>query len=254
MLHCPIGLLKTKSPFWARIWYDCLLSILTGTTTAVLSAFIYRYALLKGKLETIMNWKFLTFLAFLHIFIQAPGWVFLHICASNTTLIADLIVQRYPNIQKYFPNNDFACTTVDYTVEPPFPHLLMGYSMFSMSGVIPVIVILVYKSRKLLQKLLKALIFQLTVPTCTIMVPFTIVVICMTFGIGNVAYFTQADYVLGTLHSTMNTIMMIYFIKPYRNRLICCKTACQRFLVTNKFLPGYILRIWASTPSEVYDQ
>lgn len=93
MLHCPIGLLKTKSPFWAQIWYDVIMTILTGTGIAVLSAFIYRYALLKDNLQVILNWKFTTFLVFLHLFVQAPNWLFLHICGSDTALITSLIIQ-----------------------------------------------------------------------------------------------------------------------------------------------------------------
>ena len=93
MLHCPIGLLKTRSPFWARIWYDCFLSIMTGTNIAVFSAFIYRYLLLKDKLNVILNWKFLIFLGFLHIFSYTPGWMFLYISGSDADLIANLIVQ-----------------------------------------------------------------------------------------------------------------------------------------------------------------
>ena len=95
-LHCPIGLLRTKNPFWAQIWYDILVSIIAGTNIAVLSAFIYRYALLKNELEKILNWKFLTFLGFLHVFNQAPNWVFLRISTANTTLITNMIVEvRY---------------------------------------------------------------------------------------------------------------------------------------------------------------
>lgn len=93
ILNCPIGILKSKSHFWVQVWYNIGISIMTGTSIAVLSAFIYRYALLKNKVNTMLNWKFLTVLGFLQLFNQAPNWVFLRISTSNVTLVSEMIVK-----------------------------------------------------------------------------------------------------------------------------------------------------------------
>ena len=76
------------------------------------------------------------------------------------------------------------------------------------------------KTYQMNKELLKSLIFQLTVPTVFMTIPFTVFLAFILLEIEGVAFLIQADYISGTLHSTMNTVMMIYFIKPYREKLI----------------------------------
>lgn len=107
--------------------------------------------------------------------------------------------------------------------------------LFSFTITIPIIFILVIKSQNILRKergkmtnrtyqmhkeLLKTLIFQVLVPTCTLSGPFITAVALIAFGVEEIAHIVQTSYIFGTLHSTMNTIMMIYFVKPYRRRFI----------------------------------
>ena len=93
IVNCPVGLLKTTNPVLARTWFNIALFLFSGTTMAVLSAFIYRFAVLKGKLSTILGAKFLTFLAFLHITYEIPAGIFIHLCALNNTAVEEAIVK-----------------------------------------------------------------------------------------------------------------------------------------------------------------
>ena len=76
------------------------------------------------------------------------------------------------------------------------------------------------KTYEMNTELLKSLIFQLSVPAIFVTVPFTVFSICVALEIEKMSFFSQAQYILVTLHSPTNTIMMVYFIKPYRKRLM----------------------------------
>ena len=246
---CPVGFLKTTNPILARIWYEILLFLFGGTTMAVLSAFIYRFATLKGIFKNIMSAQFLTFLAILHIIFALPTNTLLNLAISNITAVDDTIVkvsnifsdyfsicfQRYPNIIKYFPNKDMACTTISLDVGFPYNYLFIMFLGAGFIIPVPIIAILIYKTLILLRnqksmmsektylmhrELFKTLIFQFAVPGGTIFVPYVITITMIIFSIGDIAIVFQAAYLFGTLHSTMNTVMMLCFIKPFRNQFL----------------------------------
>ena len=154
-------------------------------------------------------------------------------------------------------------------MEFPFPHLLFCYTIFSISGSIPIIIVLIIKSRQLLannralmsektyrlnKELIRCLIFQISIPTFILMVPFSIVIVCMLCDAQYAPYFTQANYVIGTLHSTMNTIMMIYFIKPYRTQFLYYKDLYQKLITSKEFCSFHVLQIWPNTSTEINDR
>ena len=92
-VNCPTRILKTENRLLAKIWFDVMLFIYGGVAAAVFSAFIYRYALLKGKLKTIMGWKFLSFLGFLHAINEVPVIIFHHLSTTNSTAVEEAIVK-----------------------------------------------------------------------------------------------------------------------------------------------------------------
>uniref|UniRef100_A0AC35GN58 Uncharacterized protein n=1 Tax=Panagrolaimus sp. PS1159 TaxID=55785 RepID=A0AC35GN58_9BILA len=69
------------------------------------------------------------------------------------------------------------------------------------------------------KQLLHSLIFQLLVPSLTIFVPFVGLTIILLIGANNVISWGQSFYIISTYHSLFNTLMMIYFIKPYRRAI-----------------------------------
>ena len=93
LLHCSTGILKSSDPIVAEISFDILVSICGGLTIAVLSAFIYRYAVLYKRLRIILSWKFLAFLAFLHIFYKSPIWILYRLSGHDGAAIHRTIVQ-----------------------------------------------------------------------------------------------------------------------------------------------------------------
>lgn len=128
-----------------------------------------------------------------------------------------------------------ACTTVSTDVGFPYNYLFIGTLNISFIIPIPIICILIYKIRALLEdqklimsektysmhkELFKTLIFQFLVPGGTIFIPYTIMMSLIIFNTRNMAVVFQVTYEFGTLHSTMNTVMMVCFIKPYRHKFI----------------------------------
>lgn len=113
----------------------------------------------------------------------------------------------------------------------PYNYLYCFFLFLSMFGTVPFIAFMIHQTKILLERqktvmtirtyrmhneLLRTLIFQLAVPSITLLIPYIGTVALALVGIENISYIFQANYILGTLHSTMNTLMMVYFIKPYR--------------------------------------
>ena len=92
-VNCPMGILKTKNKVLARIWLDLFMFFFGGVTVAVLSAFIYRYAILKGKLKAILSARFLVFLMILHLGYEVPAITLSHLLAMNTTAVEESIIK-----------------------------------------------------------------------------------------------------------------------------------------------------------------
>ena len=90
---CPTGILKTKSTFWAKIWFELLIVFHGGTNIAVFSAFIYRLAILNGKLVTILQSKLLAALIFFHVLYEIPSLIFFNLSDQNTNVMEEFIVK-----------------------------------------------------------------------------------------------------------------------------------------------------------------
>ncbi|KAE9546490.1 hypothetical protein FO519_010298, partial [Halicephalobus sp. NKZ332] len=66
LIMCPEGLLETKNNGLAYVSFFFFLIFFGSSTIAIISAFIYRYAALKNKINFILSWPFLLFLGVLH--------------------------------------------------------------------------------------------------------------------------------------------------------------------------------------------
>uniref|UniRef100_A0AC35GDV3 G protein-coupled receptor n=1 Tax=Panagrolaimus sp. PS1159 TaxID=55785 RepID=A0AC35GDV3_9BILA len=72
------------------------------------------------------------------------------------------------------------------------------------------------KTYRMHRQLLITLIFQLLVPTITLFAPYSIVTAFIIAGAEDFGWLSQTSIIFGSLHSTLNTCMMLYFIQPYR--------------------------------------
>lgn len=128
-----------------------------------------------------------------------------------------------------------ACAAVSLDVGFPYNYLFLGILLFSFFLTTPFIIVIVYKTKALLEnqksmmtqktytmhkELLRTLIFQLIVPGITLLIPYLVTACFVIMEMEAVAFVFQTNFVIGTLHSTMNTIMIVYFIKPYRIQFI----------------------------------
>ncbi|KAE9548429.1 hypothetical protein FO519_008358 [Halicephalobus sp. NKZ332] len=229
------GILALTLGTFVRIWFYILLLLYGGVNIAVFSAFIYRLALLKGKLKTIMGCKCLSLLGLLHVFNQVPAIVNHHLSSSNYTVVEAAIVERYPNIIKYFTDQDMACFVISFDVGAPYNYLYFICPLIYCSITFTFIVFMIIRTKALLQEkraiishktylmhkeLLKTLIFQFITPLFTLTIPVLAFIVLIILKTDSTPYLFQAMWVFATCHSTMNTVMMVYFIKPYREKCI----------------------------------
>uniref|UniRef100_A0A914DDW3 Uncharacterized protein n=1 Tax=Acrobeloides nanus TaxID=290746 RepID=A0A914DDW3_9BILA len=80
--------------------------------------------------------------------------------------------------------------------------------------------------------------------------PYVFMIIAVAFSIPNVIDITVALFLVSSLHSTLNTLMMILTIRPYRDAVIRMLTydRSQKNSVENT--PG---AYWAKQPKELHE-
>ena len=92
VVNCATGILQTSDKLLVKIWFDFFLFFYGGTAIAIFSAFIYRLAALKRKLDTILSTWMLIFLGFLHFAFEVPTMIFFHMSSMNTTAVEEAII------------------------------------------------------------------------------------------------------------------------------------------------------------------
>uniref|UniRef100_A0AC35G9K2 Uncharacterized protein n=1 Tax=Panagrolaimus sp. PS1159 TaxID=55785 RepID=A0AC35G9K2_9BILA len=232
LVMCPTGLLSTKHNIVGYIAFWLFLTFFGCSTVAVLSAFLYRYIALKSKLRKFLSPKWLIILGILHVTYELPTIILYALGISNRNEIDKAVLMQRPNIAPYY--NGIGCASIHFDVTP-FPFLFMLSCIAAFTLGVPIVVTLVLKSFSTLKKqrnlmspktykmhhqLLTTLIFQLLVPITTLFGPFIVNSLLVMAGAENIAWLMQSAFVLGTLHSSFNTLMMFYFIQPYRQAFL----------------------------------
>uniref|UniRef100_A0A914QJU9 Uncharacterized protein n=1 Tax=Panagrolaimus davidi TaxID=227884 RepID=A0A914QJU9_9BILA len=188
-----------------------------------------KYAAIRGTLDFILSKKFLTFLFLLHLFHETPALCTYAVAHSQTKNIEKAILEEWPQIEPYFIGQ--GCCAMHFSVSHwPYYFLLSCVICFTIG--LPIVFYLAYrtfsylhnqkqtmssKTYKMHQQLLYSLIFQLVIPTATIFIPFTSLAVFLIIQADNVVYVGQAMYIISTYHSLLNTMLMVFFIKPYRD-------------------------------------
>uniref|UniRef100_A0A914P2M7 G protein-coupled receptor n=1 Tax=Panagrolaimus davidi TaxID=227884 RepID=A0A914P2M7_9BILA len=136
--------------------------------------------------------------------------------------------EQWPNIAPFY--TDISCSASHLEVSS-FTLLFMISLIVAFAIGAPAVIFLAYNSFSILneqksvmsektyrmhRQLLITLIFQLLVPTITLFAPYSIVTAFIIAGAEDFGWLSQTSIILGSLHSTLNTCMMLYFIQPYR--------------------------------------
>uniref|UniRef100_A0A914ZGS9 G protein-coupled receptor n=1 Tax=Panagrolaimus superbus TaxID=310955 RepID=A0A914ZGS9_9BILA len=184
LVMCPTGLLRTSNNTVAYVAFWLFLTFFGCSTVAVLSAFMYRYVALKGKLRKFLSLKWLIILGILHVSYELPTIILYALGISDRNAIDKAVITQWPNISPYF--NGIGCAAIHFDVTVfPFMFMLSCIAAFTLG--VPIVVTLVLK---------------------------------IMAGAENIAWLMQAALIFGTLHSSFNTLMMLYFIPPYRQAFL----------------------------------
>ena len=124
---------------------------------------------------------------------------------------------------------------MSFDVGAPYNLLYCVSFLICCSAAVPVIIFMISGIKDLLKKqrstishktymmhkeLLKTLIFQMMIPLFILTIPSVAFIVLIACNIETTPYLFQVIWISVSCHSTMNTVMMVYFIKPYRYRFI----------------------------------
>uniref|UniRef100_A0A7E4VS63 G-protein coupled receptors family 1 profile domain-containing protein n=1 Tax=Panagrellus redivivus TaxID=6233 RepID=A0A7E4VS63_PANRE len=230
LVMCPDGYIKTHDNVIGTFMFYGFITFFGSTAVAVFSAFLYRYAAITNNLRLLMSWPVLIIIGLMHPLYEFPTLAFYTMGTGNRSVTDATILQHWPKIAPHYI--DKGCAAVDYDASP-YPRIFMFFCVGEFVFSLTVIVFIVFKSfaklraqRKFMSqktyrmhnRLLISLIFQLIVPLTTVFIPFTLMSLCVFFSIEDVQWLHMGCMIIGTLHSPLNTIMMLVFLPAYRSK------------------------------------
>ena len=166
----------------------------------------------------------------LHIFYNSLSLASYLSAAYDKSTIIKLLIQDYPNAQFYIEN--LSCVMLHPKASWPSSLVHVSVALFCFTISIPIVGILIYKtieglnrnrqymsaiSYRMHKRMLKVLVFQLLIPTCTVIIPSTTAIFIWYMSSEAVPQGTvQIGFILATTHSFTNAMMMLYFFPVYR--------------------------------------
>uniref|UniRef100_A0AC35F049 G-protein coupled receptors family 1 profile domain-containing protein n=1 Tax=Panagrolaimus sp. PS1159 TaxID=55785 RepID=A0AC35F049_9BILA len=229
---CPNGIAKSESDTLAKILMFIWYFLMGCNIVSVLSAFIYRYGILHNYLQVIISKRFITFLVLLHLFYHFPIIIGYAYALRNGEENRILVYQEFPHLKSHISN--LGCS-VTHFADSFTKNILLPMAAILFTSGMPIIFFLVCKSFIALKRarsfmtfrtyemhrqLLLSLIFQLLIPSASIFIPSAVMIFLLAINIQDISFFAQIIYILNASHSFFNTFMMMYFIKPYRQRFL----------------------------------
>ncbi|KAI1717490.1 serpentine type 7TM GPCR chemoreceptor srh domain-containing protein [Ditylenchus destructor] len=194
-------------------------------------AFAYRLFLLTNKEHFINSALGISIIALTQIFYETPTIVLYGISTFTPSheYVLEIAYAKFPKIKPFVHNK--SCAVVAFEANNWALAFMISCALqFSFN--IPVNLALLYasfhtlhkrqaemsaKTAKMHRQLLRSLIWQMLVPFCTLLVPFSIMSVLVLLQVENVEFFMKLLFLVGTLHSFFNSLAMIFHIHPYRN-------------------------------------
>lgn len=228
MVMCSRGWLQGAGWFIGGMLGYILFPILCGACAmTIVFAFAYRWAILTGREHKINSWWGILLMAFIQIFNELPTTIIYVIACNDRPFVLEALYKHYPNIRPFMDR--YPCSAAAFESSSwSFPFIVSQTLQFF--GGVPASILFLSLSYKALdaqkdsmsaktaqmhRQMLKALILQLIVPFCTLFVPFTLLAYFVMMEAEFPALY-KSLFVLGSLHSVTNTLMMILHIGPYR--------------------------------------
>ncbi|KAI1709699.1 serpentine type 7TM GPCR chemoreceptor srh domain-containing protein [Ditylenchus destructor] len=227
---------KSPSAIGNYKWYLFNISAMSfvfdfAMTMSVTWAFAYRLFLLTNKEHFINSALGISIIAITQIFYETPTIVLYGISTFTPSheYVLEIAYAKFPKIKPFVHNK--SCAVVAFEANNWALAFMISCALqFSFN--IPVNLALLYgsfhtlhkrqaemsaKTAKMHRQLLRSLIWQMLVPFCTLLVPFSIMSVLVLLQVENVEFFMKLLFLVGTLHSFFNSLAMIYHIHPYRN-------------------------------------
>ncbi|KAH7720953.1 7TM GPCR protein, partial [Aphelenchoides avenae] len=193
LVMCAKGLVHTFNWSFGNTLSFYLMPIFLGSVSlSIMWGLVYRYAVLTGRDRQLHSKLGLTIMALLQVSYTAPSLVVHILSARNTEGIRSVVLKNYPLIQPYFEPQ--SCTAISFEASPLALAFIVLLSL-QYAAITPTALTLMVlsftalkrqknMSRKTLRmhrQLLISLIFQVTVPFCTIFAPSTLIAVLIMF-------------------------------------------------------------------------
>uniref|UniRef100_A0A914NZ98 Uncharacterized protein n=1 Tax=Panagrolaimus davidi TaxID=227884 RepID=A0A914NZ98_9BILA len=177
--------------------------------------------------------KVIIWLGALHIIYMFPTIAFYLLSIGNRKDTEKFLIKKWPGIEKHFYFSE-ACSALSFEVTY-FSYAFLVSCVIQFTLIIPAACWLIWKcfntlmnKRQLMSmrtyrmhyQLLVTLVCQLLVPLSTLILPNTFNALVTLFEIQGLQTIPQVLFILATLHSPLNTIMMLILIKPYRKYIV----------------------------------
>ncbi|KAE9548173.1 hypothetical protein FO519_008613, partial [Halicephalobus sp. NKZ332] len=230
---CSGGLLKGFGWFYGgEIAYFVFLLFFGACSMSVVSAFGYRLLILKNKEFWIKSKTWISSLAFLHIFYWTPTWILAAVAAKDHDTIVRSVMKEYPSMDPNFPTD--SCYSTSFSVSK-VSYVFITVCCLQYFTFVPVISTLAYfchrslkvsrekmspKTFRMHRELIFSLLFQIAAPMITLFIPYSVMAAMIIFQVDNVQGFNQIGLLAATFHTTLNTLIVIFSIRPYRKAFL----------------------------------
>ncbi|KAI1702074.1 serpentine type 7TM GPCR chemoreceptor srh domain-containing protein [Ditylenchus destructor] len=271
LVMCTKGLLEPFGNYYGGVLGFIMFLTLFGTCSmSVTWAFVYRYFILLNKERLLYSISGVICMAFSQIFYETPTIVLYSLAAhlpNDFDYTLEAVYAKFPHARQYIEGHSCAASSFDASPFTKF-FLFVGMCQFATTTFINLWLLhaayncLKYvkltmseRTAKMHRQLLKSLIFQMTIPFCTLFIPFVSLAFFALVEVENIEcmfllikYFRHDNpisvlfklvFEIGTSHSFLNTLVMVYFIQPYKDAI---KTLLFRKSSIIRILPQIFLQ------------
>ncbi|KAI1709758.1 serpentine type 7TM GPCR chemoreceptor srh domain-containing protein [Ditylenchus destructor] len=206
-------------------------------------AFVYRFLILINKEHLIYSISGVICMAFSQIFYETPTIVLYSLAAHlpyDFDYTLEAVYAKFPHVRQYMEGHSCAASSFDASPFTKF-FLFVGMCQFATTTFINLWLLhaasrclknvrttMSERTAKMHRQLLKSLIFQMTIPFCTLFIPFVSLAFFALVEVENIEFLFKLVFEIGTSHSFLNTLVMVYCIQPYKDAvktLLCRKSA-----------------------------
>ncbi|KAH7700045.1 hypothetical protein AAVH_32839, partial [Aphelenchoides avenae] len=197
---------------------------------SIISAAFYRLAAVSNRLELMTSKPMIAVLALCHLLLASPSYIVHFALTDDIDAKRDYVLENFTEVAPFYTSHTCTMYSIGYT-------RLYIYAAVATTNVAACLVLcqvilgmafktlnrvkstLSVRTFQLQRTLTKSLVYQFILPNILITLPYVV------FGIDAFVLppFSQhvsiVTFILSTFHTTANTIIMVTFVKPYRDAI-----------------------------------